>query len=136
MMIRRMQQNEDRCYFEKLLVLKLDVSQYLLFFQLAEEAGFPPGVINTLPCSRDHVNIVTDAVLKSDLVSKMSFTGSTATGKVDFGSVVVIIIIIIIGIIFIIITFLTIRNLVWLYVTTIIIIMIIVFIIIVIRIYH
>ncbi|XP_031566319.1 succinate-semialdehyde dehydrogenase, mitochondrial-like [Actinia tenebrosa] len=50
--------------------------------QLAEEAGFPPGVINTLTCSRDQVNIVTDAVLQSDLVSKMSFTGSTTTGKI------------------------------------------------------
>ncbi|EDO45404.1 predicted protein [Nematostella vectensis] len=50
--------------------------------QLAEEAGFPAGVINTIPCSRDRVNEVTDTVLKSDLVSKMSFTGSTATGKI------------------------------------------------------
>ena len=50
--------------------------------QLAEDAGFPAGVINTIPCSRDHVDQVTDALLGNDLVAKMSFTGSTATGKV------------------------------------------------------
>ncbi|KAK3741484.1 hypothetical protein QZH41_011494, partial [Actinostola sp. cb2023] len=49
--------------------------------QLANEAGFSPGVINTLPCSRDHAEGLTDVVLKSDLVSKLSFTGSVATGK-------------------------------------------------------
>ncbi|KAJ7376554.1 Succinate-semialdehyde dehydrogenase, mitochondrial [Desmophyllum pertusum] len=49
--------------------------------KLAEDAGFPPGVINTVPCSRDNVNQVTDALLGNDLVAKMSFTGSTATGK-------------------------------------------------------
>ena len=51
--------------------------------QLAEDAGFPPGVINTIPCSRNHVDQVTDALLGNDLVAKMSFTGSTATGKVN-----------------------------------------------------
>lgn len=49
--------------------------------KLAEDAGFPAGVINTIPCSRDHVDQVTDALLGNDLVAKMSFTGSTATGK-------------------------------------------------------
>ncbi|PFX17403.1 succinate-semialdehyde dehydrogenase, mitochondrial-like [Stylophora pistillata] len=49
--------------------------------KLAEEAGFPPGVVNTIPCSRDNVNQVTDALLGNDIVAKMSFTGSTATGK-------------------------------------------------------
>lgn len=64
--------------------------QFLLRFQgfiifhsqLAEDAGFPPGVVNTIPCSRDNVNQVTDALLGNDIVAKMSFTGSTATGKV------------------------------------------------------
>jgi len=55
----------------------------MLALQLAEDAGFPPGVINTIPCSRDHVDQVTDALLGNDLVAKMSFTGSTATGKVS-----------------------------------------------------
>lgn len=49
--------------------------------KLAEDAGFPPGVVNTIPCSRDNVNQVTDALLGNDIVAKMSFTGSTATGK-------------------------------------------------------
>lgn len=49
--------------------------------KLAEDAGFPPGVINTVPCSRENVNDVADTILGNDLVSKLSFTGSTATGK-------------------------------------------------------
>lgn len=49
--------------------------------KLAEDAGFPPGVVNTIPCSRDKVNQVADAILGNELVSKLSFTGSTATGK-------------------------------------------------------
>lgn len=49
--------------------------------KLAEDAGFPPGVFNTIPCSRDKVNEVADTILGNDLVSKLSFTGSTATGK-------------------------------------------------------
>ncbi|KXJ12171.1 succinate-semialdehyde dehydrogenase, mitochondrial [Exaiptasia diaphana] len=49
--------------------------------QLSEEAGFPLGVVNTLPCSRENAGILADVILKSDLVSKMSFTGSCATGK-------------------------------------------------------
>ena len=51
-------------------------------WQLAQDAGFPPGVVNTIPCSRDKVNQVADAILGNELVSKLSFTGSTATGKV------------------------------------------------------
>lgn len=35
-----------------------------------------------LPCSRDNVSMVTDAVMESSLVTKFSFTGSTAVGKV------------------------------------------------------
>lgn len=54
----------------------------ICYSQLAEDAGFPPGVVNTIPCSRDNVNQVTDALLANDIVAKMSFTGSTATGKV------------------------------------------------------
>ena len=54
----------------------------IYYSQLAEDAGFPPGVVNTIPCSRDNVNQVTDALLGNDIVAKMSFTGSTATGKV------------------------------------------------------
>ena len=52
--------------------------------QLAEDAGFPPGVVNTIPCSRNNVDEVANAILGNDLVAKFSFTGSTATGKVMF----------------------------------------------------
>ena len=62
--------------------LRIDCLLISCLFQLAEDAGFPPGVINTVTCSRDQVPSVTDVMLKSDLVSKLSFTGSTATGKV------------------------------------------------------
>ena len=50
--------------------------------QLAEEAGIPAGVFNVVPCSRDNVDEVTDVIMKSDLVRKLSFTGSTVVGKV------------------------------------------------------
>lgn len=46
---------------------------------LAEEAGFPPGVFNVLPTSKPAVvgKVLTDAFE----VRKLSFTGSTAVGK-------------------------------------------------------
>ena len=52
--------------------------------QVAEEAGIPAGVFNIVPCSRDHVDEVTDVVMQSKLVTKFSFTGSTVVGKVSF----------------------------------------------------
>ena len=53
----------------------------LALAQLAEEAGIPAGVFNVIPCSRDNVDEVTDVIMESDLVRKLSFTGSTAVGK-------------------------------------------------------
>ena len=51
----------------------------LALAQLADEAGFPPGVINVLPTNQPRV---VGGVLTSDArVRKLSFTGSTATGK-------------------------------------------------------
>lgn len=51
----------------------------LALAQLAEEAGFPPGVFNVVPTSRP---TEVGVVLTSDArVRKLSFTGSTATGK-------------------------------------------------------
>ena len=51
----------------------------LALARLAEEAGFPAGVINVVPTSRP---AEVGAVLTSDArVRKLSFTGSTATGK-------------------------------------------------------
>ena len=63
--------------------IEMQIYGFVVFsWQLAEDAGFPPGVVNTIPCSRDKVNQVADAILGNELVSKLSFTGSTATGKV------------------------------------------------------
>lgn len=64
------------------MVQILQAVNFLFSCQLAEDAGFPPGVINTVPCSRENVNDIADTILGNDLVSKLSFTGSTATGKV------------------------------------------------------
>jgi phenylacetaldehyde dehydrogenase len=46
--------------------------------RLAEEAGFPPGVLNIVPGSGD---IAGAALVRDPRVNKISFTGSTATGQ-------------------------------------------------------
>ncbi len=46
---------------------------------LADKAGFPPGVFNVLPTSQPEV--VGEVLTSSKLVRKLSFTGSTAVGK-------------------------------------------------------
>jgi len=53
-----------------------------VFFQLAEEAGIPAGVINIVTCSRDNAAEVGRLLCESPLISKISFTGSTNVGKV------------------------------------------------------
>lgn len=50
--------------------------------QLANRAGVPPGVYNVVPCSQKKAKVVGEALCTDPLVSKISFTGSTATGKV------------------------------------------------------
>ncbi|MEQ2316824.1 Succinate-semialdehyde dehydrogenase, mitochondrial [Ameca splendens] len=52
------------------------------FLQLAEQAGIPPGVVNVVPCSREKTPSVGQVLCTDPLVAKISFTGSTATGKV------------------------------------------------------
>lgn len=52
------------------------------FWQLAEQAGIPPGVFNVVPCSRENTPSVGEVLCTDPLVAKISFTGSTATGKV------------------------------------------------------
>lgn len=47
---------------------------------LAEEAGFPKGCVNVITCL-DSVAEVGEALCKSKLVRKLSFTGSTRVGK-------------------------------------------------------
>ncbi|KAF7657001.1 hypothetical protein LDENG_00033380 [Lucifuga dentata] len=46
------------------------------------EAGIPPGVFNVVPCSRERTPSVGEILCTDPLVAKISFTGSTATGKV------------------------------------------------------
>ncbi|MGE0881805.1 MAG: NAD-dependent succinate-semialdehyde dehydrogenase [Acidimicrobiia bacterium] len=48
-------------------------------FKVFEDAGVPAGVVNLLTCS-DPVPVA-DAILESQVVRKISFTGSTETGK-------------------------------------------------------
>ncbi|NCT40799.1 MAG: NAD-dependent succinate-semialdehyde dehydrogenase [Alphaproteobacteria bacterium] len=50
---------------------------------LAEEAGFPKGVINVVTTS--HSSDVGKAMCESDIVRKLSFTGSTKVGKILMG---------------------------------------------------
>ena len=50
--------------------------------QLAEEAGLPPGVLNVVTASRSNAGEVGKVLSQHPIVSKISFTGSTAVGKV------------------------------------------------------
>lgn len=52
----------------------------LALAQLAEEAGFPPGVINILPSS--HSSEIGKELCTNPSVQKISFTGSTEVGKI------------------------------------------------------
>lgn len=54
----------------------------LALAELAEQAGIPPGVVNVVPCSREKTPAVGQVLCTDPLVAKISFTGSTATGKV------------------------------------------------------
>ncbi|CAN9514514.1 unnamed protein product [Ophioblennius macclurei] len=53
----------------------------LALAELAEQAGVPPGVFNVVPCSREQTAAVGRVLCTDPLVAKISFTGSTATGK-------------------------------------------------------
>lgn len=52
----------------------------LLMAQILEEAGVPPGVVNVLPTTRSAE--IVDALLHDQRVRKISFTGSTAVGRI------------------------------------------------------
>jgi aldehyde dehydrogenase (NAD+) len=56
-----------------------------LICEALEEAGVPPGVCNLLTCSRNHVADVGDVLVTHPLVDAISFTGSTAIGKLVAG---------------------------------------------------
>lgn len=49
----------------------------LLFAELCEEAGVPPGVVNVVPATRD----VSGYLPRSPYLDKIAFTGSTQVGK-------------------------------------------------------
>ncbi|XP_051576833.1 succinate-semialdehyde dehydrogenase, mitochondrial-like isoform X3 [Myxocyprinus asiaticus] len=53
----------------------------LALAELSVQAGIPPGVINVVPCSREKTPAVGELLCTDSLVAKISFTGSTATGK-------------------------------------------------------
>lgn len=53
----------------------------LALAELAEQAGVPAGVVNVVPCSRENTPSVGQVLCTDPLVGKISFTGSTATGK-------------------------------------------------------
>ncbi|CAI7994058.1 Succinate-semialdehyde dehydrogenase, mitochondrial [Geodia barretti] len=55
----------------------------LAIAELAHEAGIPPGVFNVVTSSRDSTPSVGTTLASSDLVRKLSFTGSTTVGKVS-----------------------------------------------------
>lgn len=51
---------------------------------IAEKSGIPAGVLNVLPCSREMAPTVGDIICEDSVVRKISFTGSTSTGKLLF----------------------------------------------------
>ena len=53
----------------------------LMIAELFEAAGFPKGVFNVVPCSRNRVVEVGDELVSNPGVNAISFTGSTAVGK-------------------------------------------------------
>jgi succinate-semialdehyde dehydrogenase / glutarate-semialdehyde dehydrogenase len=53
----------------------------LALVRLAEEAGFPSGVLNIVSTSREHTPPLVDAWLADARVRKITFTGSTPVGK-------------------------------------------------------
>jgi len=50
--------------------------------QIAEKAGIPPGVLNVVTSSLENTPAAGKVLCEHPLVAKISFTGSTAVGKV------------------------------------------------------
>jgi len=53
----------------------------LIFAEIAEAVGLPPGVLNVVSCSRNNVGDVGNELVENPLVKGISFTGSTAVGR-------------------------------------------------------
>jgi aldehyde dehydrogenase (NAD+) len=54
----------------------------LVYAEIMEQAGLPPGVFNVVTCSRDQVGEVGDELVSNPHVKAISFTGSTAVGRI------------------------------------------------------
>lgn len=54
----------------------------LAIAKIAEEASVPPGVINVVTASRENTASIGKFLCQSEKVATISFTGSTAVGKV------------------------------------------------------
>ena len=54
----------------------------LALAELAQRAGFPPGVFNVLPANETESIALGKALCDSPVVRKLSFTGSTAVGRI------------------------------------------------------
>ncbi|CAL8095795.1 unnamed protein product [Orchesella dallaii] len=54
----------------------------LLLAEVAAEAGIPPGVINVVTASRENTPSVGEKLCHSEQIAGVSFTGSTAVGKI------------------------------------------------------
>lgn len=50
------------------------------------DAGLPPGVLNAIYCSPSAAPEVTNAIIEHPAVKKLTFTGSTAVGKIIAGA--------------------------------------------------
>jgi aldehyde dehydrogenase (NAD+) len=53
----------------------------LFFAEVFDEAGVPPGVLNVLTCSRDHIGAIGDELIDNPRIKGISFTGSTPVGR-------------------------------------------------------
>ncbi|XP_058933565.1 succinate-semialdehyde dehydrogenase, mitochondrial isoform X8 [Kogia breviceps] len=71
-----------RKWYDLMIQNKDDLAKIITAESLADQAGIPPGVYNVIPCSQKKAKEVGEALCTDPLVSKISFTGSTATGKV------------------------------------------------------
>uniref|UniRef100_A0AAY5KPZ7 Succinate-semialdehyde dehydrogenase, mitochondrial n=1 Tax=Esox lucius TaxID=8010 RepID=A0AAY5KPZ7_ESOLU len=66
----------------KILLMKQPVGVASIITPLAGQAGIPAGVFNVVPCSREKTPSVGTILCTDPLVRKVSFTGSTSTGKI------------------------------------------------------
>jgi aldehyde dehydrogenase (NAD+) len=53
----------------------------LIFAEIAEAVGLPPGVLNVVTCSRENIQAVGNELTENPLVKGISFTGSTTVGR-------------------------------------------------------